>query len=212
MITTELAQQWYKGADPVHNFDHILRVYRMAERLAIAEGADLDIVRPAALLHDAGGSDPRDPDARKLHHLHSAEFAARILGEHSYTSDQIERIQHCIRAHRFRGGVEKPETIEAKVIYDADKLDSIGAIGVARALAYSALADSPFYYPPSDNFLNGFQVDSGEPHSSYHEHLFKLSKIKNRMFTESGKRLAARRHEYMEAYFSKLISEWNSDS
>lgn len=212
MITPEIAKEWYTDADPVHDFDHIMRVYRMAERLATEENADLEIVRAAALLHDAGGSDPRDPEVREKHHLHSAVFAEKVLREYNYSTDQIARIQHCIRAHRFRGGQEKPETIEAKVIFDADKLDAIGAIGVARALAYSALAGSPFYYPPSEVFLSGSQLSEGEPHSSFHEHLFKLSKIKDRMFTESGKRIAARRHEYMDAYFAKLISEWNSGS
>ena len=106
MPTIEQARAWYSQADPVHDFDHVLRVYTMAERLAEAEGADLDIVRAAALLHDAEGSAPGgEGSQRASHHQASAVFAA---------------VQHAIRAHRFRYDSEPPQTIEAKVLFDAD--------------------------------------------------------------------------------------------
>ena len=135
MPNLEQAKSWYAENDPVHGYDHIQRVYRMAERLAIAEGANLEIVRAAALLHDAEG--PLTGDARKEHQLASAEFARQILKTEGWQEDQITEVQHCIRAHRFRDDREQPETIEAKVLFDADKLDAIGAIGAVRVIAYA---------------------------------------------------------------------------
>ena len=210
MITPDLAIEWYTSPDPVHDFNHIMRVYRLARYLGVLEGADLDIVLPAALLHDAGGNGPDLAAARKEHHIRSAAFAAEILKVHDYSTDQIEKIQHCIRAHRFRSVEEKPATIEAMVVFDADKLDSIGAVGVARAIAYAAISGKPFYFPPSTQFITTGELAPGEPHSAYHEYLFKLSKIKGRMFTNSGKKIAKERHQYMVAFFNKLHSEWES--
>lgn len=212
MITLLQAQQWYTQADPVHNFDHIQRVYNMARRIGIAEQADIEIVLAAALLHDADGNDLTDKAKRKDHHLASADFAERILLEDGWSEERIKAVQHSIQAHRYRDNSVQPETIEAQVLFDADKLDSIGAVGVARVLAYSAIAKMPFYAQPSAKFLATGEKEPGEPHSAYHEHLFKLRKIKDRLFTKTGKAIAAERHVTLDRYFLKLIEEWNSIS
>jgi uncharacterized protein len=207
-ITIEEAQAWYRDADPVHDFDHVLRVYRMAERLAEAEGADLTIVRAAAWLHDARGSAPGDENGlRAAHHLASAAFAGQVLSEKGWPPDRIQAVQHCIRAHRFRSQDEKPQTLEAKVLFDADKLDVLGAIGAARTIAYAALDGEPAYAQPSERFLKTGQKEPGEPHSSYHEFLFKLRNVKNRLFTDTGKALAEARHAYMVAFYQQLQAE-----
>lgn len=207
-IIIEEAQAWYRDADPVHDFDHVLRVYRMAERLAEAEGADLAIVRAAAWLHDASGSAPGSDDGlRAAHHLASAEFAGQVLSEKGWPADQIQAVQHCIRAHRFRSQEEKPQTLEAKVLFDADKLDVLGAIGAARTIAYAALDGEPAYAEPSVLFIQTGKKEPGEPHSSYHEFLFKLRNVKNRLFTDSGKALAEARHAFMVAFYQQLQAE-----
>jgi uncharacterized protein len=211
MPTIEQARTWYTNSDPVHDFDHILRVYRMSERLALAEGADLEIVRAAALLHDAEGSNPDDAAKRATHHHASADFAAQVLTAEGWQPQRIAAVQHCIRAHRFRDTSEPPQTLEAEIIFDADKLDAIGAVGVARVIAYSARASRPFYAPPSEQFLLTGKKEAGEAHTSYHEHLFKLSKIKQRMFTKTGKAIAEERHQYLEEFFNRLVAEWNCE-
>lgn len=206
MIALETARAWYPDQDPVHGFDHIERVYRMAERLARAEGADLDIVHAAALLHDSKGSEPNSGE-RLSHHLASALFAETILKKEGWNQADIQAVQHCIRAHRFRGDNEGPQTIEAKVLFDADKLDVLGAIGVARTIGYAVQAGQPIYSKPSTQFMESGQKEENEPHSSYHEFLFKLRKVKERLFTASAKQIAEQRHTFLSAYYEQLIAE-----
>jgi uncharacterized protein len=205
MPTLEQARAWYTGADPIHAFDHVERVYHMAERLAIAEGADLEIVRAAALLHDAEGTTPGH-ESRATHHQASAEFAMEILTAESWPMERIAAVQHCIRAHRFRTG-ETPETIEAKILFDADKLDVLGAVGAARVIGYAALAGQPAYFEPSDSFVNTGKPEAGEPHSAYHEYIFKLRRIKERLHTSLARQIAAQRDEYLNDFFQRMAGE-----
>jgi uncharacterized protein len=208
MPDIETARNWYPEDDPVHGFDHILRVYRMAERLALEEGADLEIVHAAALLHDAEGSQTEGGEAgRQDHHHVSSQFAQRVLMLEGWPADKIAAVQHCIRAHRFRDNTEEPQTLEAKILFDADKLDVIGAVGVARTIAFDVVVNQPIYSQPSDLFLETGEKEPGEPHSSYHEYLFKLSKIKDRLFTKTARELARERHRFMEEYFERLGAE-----
>ena len=210
MISFEQAKEWYKDTDPVHDFSHIERVYRMAERLALAEGADLEIVRAAALLHDADGTTPGS-EVRREHHLRSADFAERILKEEGWPEEKIKAVQHCIRAHRYRDDREPPATIEAKCLFDADKLDVLGAIGAVRAVVYAALAGTPFYSEPSQQFMQTWKEEPGELHSAYHEYLFKLRNVEKRLFTNTARELAQERSRYLEEFFNQLIAETNGE-
>lgn len=206
-ISIEQARTWYEQADTIHDFEHVLRVYRTAERLAAAEGADLEIVRTAALLHDVCGAMPGSKE-RAEHHIASAAFAAQVLQEAGWPAERIQAVQHCIRAHRFRSKAdEQPQSLEARVLFDADKLDVLGAIGVARTIGYASLAGQPAYAEPSEQFIKTGEKLPGEPHSAYHEHLFKLRRIKDRLFTASARRLAEDRDAYIEAYFQRLAAE-----
>jgi uncharacterized protein len=211
MPDIESARAWYGDSDPIHSFDHILRVYHMAEKIALAEGADLEIVRAAALLHDAEGSNPDDKAARKLHHHASAEFAGEILRAEGWDAERIAAVQHCIRAHRFRDTSEPPQTLEARTLFDADKLDAIGAVGLMRVIAFTARVPRPIYFPPSQQFIETGKKEPDEPHSAYHEYLFKLSKLKERMFTPTGQAIALERHKVLEDFFQRLIAEWNGE-
>lgn len=206
MLTLEQAKTWYQNSDAVHDFSHIERVYAMAEHLAAAEGADLEIVRAAALLHDADGTTPGS-EVRLEHHLRSAELAGRVLAEKGWSAERIQAVQHCIRAHRFRDDREPPATIEAKCIFDADKLDVLGAIGAIRVVVYAALAGTPFFTQPSDKFMTTGKEEPGELHSAYHEYLFKLRKIQSRLYTATAKALAADRSRYLDEFFIQLQAE-----
>lgn len=213
MPTIEDARSWYPSIDPVHGFDHVLRVYHLAEHLAQEEGADMEIVRAAVLLHDAARGDEviAGEQSPSDHHTVSADFAQEVLDAEGWSSDRIKAVQHCIRAHRFRDDSERPETREAKVVFDADKLDAIGAIGVARAVAYAAQNGQPAFVQPSDRFLETGEKEVGEPHSAYHEYLYKLTRLLGLMYTASGRAIAEERHRYMVAFFERLIVEVNGD-
>jgi uncharacterized protein len=207
MPSIEQARAWYPDNDPVHGFDHVLRVYHMAERLALAEGADIEIVRAAALLHDAQGSATSGGEIGRQNHQHaSAEFARLVLQAEGWPEERIAAVQHCIRAHRYRDQTE-PATLEARVLFDADKLDVIGAFGVARTLAFDVVVNQPFFAPPSPRFLQTGEKEPGEPHSSYHEYLFKLSKIKGRLHTATARQLAEGRDRFMREFFARLAAE-----
>jgi uncharacterized protein len=214
MPTLEQARHWYSADDSVHGFDHVQRVYRMAERLALAEGADLEVVQAAALLHDAqdsrAGRDEQEAEKRGNHHLRSAEFAAKVLKAEGWPLERIAAVQHCIQTHRFRDASTAPQTLEAQVLFDADKLDAIGAIGVVRAIAFSIFAGNPVYYPVSQAFLKTGELQAGEEHSAYHEYLFKLVKLKDRLYTPTARSLAKQRHARMVELFEALAVEMES--
>lgn len=216
----ESARSWYPESDPVHGYDHIARVYRMAIQLAESEGGDVGIAAAAALLHDASDPQPetvsqRDqtkPNARDSHHHASADFAAKYLHTLGWSDGKIAAVQHCIRAHRFRDDQEQPQTIEAKILFDADKLDAIGAIGVARAIGYAVQAGQPLYAPVSKTFLSKGTLSHGEAHSSYHEYMFKLRHLKDLLYTRTARSIAEHRHQLMADYFKRLAAEWTGES
>ena len=210
MLTLEKAREWYINTDAVHDFSHIERVYRMARRLAQAEGADLEIVSAAALLHDADGTTPGS-EVRLENHLRSAAFAGKVLQADGWPEERIAAVQHCVRAHRFRDDREPPATIEAMCLFDADKLDVLGAIGAVRTVVYAALAGTPFYTPPSQQFIETGKEVPGELHSAYHEYLFKLQNVEKRLYTASARQLARERSLYLQEFFTQLIAEYNGE-
>ena len=165
-------------------------------------------MRAAALLHDAQGSATAGGDIGRFNHQHaSAEFARQVLLAEGWTEDNIAAVQHCIRAHRFRDGSEPPRTLEARILFDADKLDVLGAIGIVRVVAYAVVAGQPIYAEPSARFLAICEKEPGEAYSAYHEYLFKLSKIKDRLYTSTARSLAEERHRFLADFFSRLAAE-----
>jgi len=204
MITVEKARQYYEGADAVHDFDHVLRVLALAERIGQAEGADLRIVRAAALLHDVGRE---GAEAEELDH---AAFAARRAREilAGQPPAQVEAVAHAIAAHRFRAGPQ-PATLEAQVLFDADKLDAIGAVGVARAFAYGGARGQRLWAPVESVDVARWQSEGDDPetHTPVHEFIVKLSRLKDRLFTPAGRAIAEERHAYMVVFFERLDAE-----
>jgi uncharacterized protein len=200
MIDIDEARAYYQGADAIHDFDHVLRVLALAERLAHAEGADMEIVRAATLLHDVarGHGDRLETD----HARAGAEIAQQILVGNP--PDKVEAVTHAITAHRFRTG-PAPQSIEAKVLHDADKLDAIGAIGVARAFAYGGYEGQRLWAPVPSDYQE--TVATRQEHTPVHEYHLKLIRIKDRLLTSSARQLAKERHRFMVLYFEQLERE-----
>ena len=206
MPTVEQARAWYPDKDPVHGFDHVLRVLAMAEKLGSELHADLEVLRAAALLHDASGAAPDDGSARGQHEQASAEFARRILVGEGWPETKIRAVEHCIRSHRYRSR-ETPASLEAQILFDADKLDVVGAFGVARTVAYAMQAGEPIFAEPSEVFLRENRSAPSEPHSAYHEYLFKLRHVAGRLHTRPARRWARRRERLLTVFFEQLAAE-----
>lgn len=188
----ERARACFDGQDPAHDWYHNLRVMVLCERIGQEEGADMQVLRLAALLHDIGRAEERQTG--ECHAEISARRAAEWLREQGMDEAAIVRIQKAILAHRFRKG-QPPETLEEQILYDADKLDSIGAIGVARAFAYSGVLGQPL------------QSDDPAQHTPAREFAHKLSTLKDRLFTASARQLAEERHRFMVAFFARWEQE-----
>ena len=206
MPTVDQARGWYPQNDPVHGFDHVLRVLHMAERIGAELGGDLGILGAAALLHDAAGAAPGPGGGRQTHEQASAVFAAEVLRGEAWPEERIQHVAHCIRSHRYRS-VEAPATLEAQILFDADKLDVVGAFGIARTIGYALQAGEPVFAEPSEQFrAEGRRLDE-EAHSAYHEYLFKLRHVAGRLYTEPGRRIGAARADMMERFFDQLALE-----
>jgi len=246
MLTIDFARTLYPAeADSAHDFDHILRVLHMAEKIAQAEGADIDVVRAAALLHDIGldqgraghetsaanrakeilrnfrqhperngeveDIDTHDSPRREAERgAKDASSTAPLRGsaQRAYNDQFIEAVAHAIEAHRFRSG-PAPTTLEAKVLFDADKLDSIGAIGIARAFAFGGWRGQKLWSDVPTGYTDPMDGRENDPqqHTAVHEYIVKLSKIKDRMQTDTGKRIAYDRHDFMVKFYAQLDQE-----
>lgn len=212
-VTLEQARSFYADADSAHDFEHILRVTRMAEYLAQREGADAEIVRAAALLHDIARHD-EDSAARDAHtsgaeHLDHADVSARdaklFLMQNGAGQEFGERVAQAIRSHRFRGAAQ-PQSLEAKVLFDADKLDSIGAIGVARAYAVAGAANQKLFSDPKETAV-ATRHQRNPAHTPVDEYHVKLKHLHARFFTPTAQRIAARRDAFMREFFEQLTRE-----
>ena len=197
MISIDEARHYYGDNDAVHDFDHVLRVLALAERIGQAEGADMEIVRAAALLHDVARE---QADVEGLDHAAiGAERAREILA--GQPPEKVEAVAHAIAAHRFRAD-SAPETLEAQ-------LDAIGAVGVARAFAYGGAHGQRLWAPVESVDVARWREEGDDPdtHTPIHEFVVKLSQLKGRLFTPAGRAIAAERHAYMVNYFERLEAE-----
>jgi uncharacterized protein len=204
MISVEEARHYYGNHDAVHDFDHVLRVLTLAERIGRVEGADMKVVRAAALLHDVARA---QADAEGLDHAAAgAEQAREILA--GQPAEKIEAVAHAIAAHRFRAD-SAPGTLEAQVLFDADKLDAIGAVGIARAFAYGGAHGQRLWVPIESVDAARWQEEGDDPdtHTPVHEFVVKLSQLKGRLFTPTGRAIAEERHAYMADFFERLDAE-----
>lgn len=190
------------GADPGHGPVHLERVVATALRLAAEEGAQLEVVLPAAWLHDCVHVAKDSPDRGRASRL-AAEHAVRYLESAGYRAAALPGIRHAIEAHSFSAGIA-PETVEAKVVQDADRLDALGAIGLARCIAVGAALGRPVY-EPGDPFCRARAPD--EQGASVDHFYTKLLKLAGTMQTAAGRREAERRTAFLRAFLAQLESE-----
>jgi uncharacterized protein len=197
------AQQCLFNTRGSHAWDHTLRVYNLCMHIGQVEGADMEVLKIAAYLHDIARPLQDKSKGTICHAEKGAEMAWSLLVDYPIAKGQKVNVIHCIRSHRFRGNC-RPETLEAKALFDADKLDSIGAIGIARAFQFAGEVGAKLHNPlvnPEDTESYTME-DTG-----YREFKLKLSIIKERMLTREGQRIARERHSFMEMFFKRFLEE-----
>jgi len=198
------AAQLFESARGSHAWDHTMRVLQLCERIGPVEKADMAVLRMAALLHDIGRAHQDLAGGRLCHAAQGARLARPIVAQLPIENRRKENLIHCIAAHRFRTE-PVPATVEARVLFDADKLDAIGAVGVARAFLFAGEIGARLHSPDVDiAATRPYTVDD----TGYREYCLKLRRIKDRMLTTEGKHLAAGRHRFMEAFFQRFINEY----
>ncbi len=197
------ARRFFRTSRGSHDWDHTERVLRLCLRIGKKEKADLDVLRLAALLHDIGRHDEDRTAGAVCHARRGAALAAALLKKHGLPAPVVEAVVHSIRTHRFRKRAV-PETLEARILFDADKLDSIGAVGIGRAFLFAGEVGARLHDKDID-------VRRTKPYTredtAYREFLVKLSRIKDRMHTREGRRIAAERHRFMVDFFKRLNRE-----
>ncbi len=198
------AQRCFDKASGSHGWDHTLRVFRLCDMLGPAENTDMNVLRAAAYLHDIGRSVQDACDGAVCHAAKGAQMAGPLVYSLPLSNEQQQNIIHCIRSHRFRNH-HKPATIEARVLFDADKLDAIGAVGVARAFLFAGELGARLHNPDLDaEKTRPYSVDD----TGYREFKVKLCKIKARMLTTAGRKWARERHAFMEDFFNRFLAEY----
>lgn len=190
------------GNDVAHDRAHIQRVVANARKLAREENAQLAIVIPAAWLHDCVTMH-KDSDKRSKASRMAGAKAARFLKESGYAEEQIPAIEHAIAAHSFTAQI-KPQTVEAKVVQDADRLDAIGAIGIARCFTVGGILGTRLY-DPVEPFPEKRQADDRQ---NTIDHFFvKLLTLADTMQTSAGKAEAIKRTEFMQRFLKQFQEE-----
>ncbi|WP_333608318.1 HD domain-containing protein [Arsukibacterium sp.] len=210
MITAALEQRMldfvcqHMQQDVAHDRQHVLRVVKLAKRLCAEEGAQLQIVLPAAYLHDCFSYAKDHPDRGNSSRL-AADKALQFLSGLHYPAEYFEAIHHAIVAHSYSAKVA-PETLEAKIVQDADRLDAIGAIGIARCMQVSASLGRPLY-AEHDPFCVSRAIDDG---AYTLDHFYKkLLLLAKQMHTASAKAEAGQRTQFMQQYLLQLGREIN---
>lgn len=186
-----------------HGPDHSERVLATVVDIGRQMNARLDILVPAALLHDIGRKEESLSKGRICHASRGAELAGPLLRQLAYSEPDIEAICHCIRSHRYRGG-QVPQSLEARILFDADKLDSIGAVGIGRAFLFAGQTGARLHNPEIDCAAT---LPYSLEDTAYREFQVKMSKVRNQMLTPAGRALAEERHAFMLTFFAQLTRE-----
>ncbi|MBQ8754403.1 MAG: HD domain-containing protein [Lentisphaeria bacterium] len=204
----EIVRRKLHNASGCHDFDHTMRVCRNAELLcAELPAADADIVRTAALLHDIARPEEIASKGTTCHAALGSEMVRELL-KGRFSEPFVNAVSDAVRTHRFRDG-NRPATLEAEIVYDADKLDSLGAVGIGRAFLFAGRENARLHNT-AEEALNSPAYSRED--TAYREYLVKLQYLPQSMLTAPGKRLAAERAGFMHDFFEKLEKETGSSS
>lgn len=204
----EAARNWaerHLGAMPDgHDFDHTLRVLTHAETLCgDYPAADRTVVRIAAVLHDIARPEELAGCGKPDHALAGSEMAEAFLLQTGVPEELAARVGECIREHRYRSR-RRPSTLEARILFDADKLDSLGATGIGRAFLFAGRLGARLHNRPEEALAGAVY---GREDTAYREYLVKLRNLPEALQTEAGRRRAEALRGFMEEFFRQLDRE-----
>lgn len=202
-VLKKISAEYCEAEGGSHGPDHSERVYSLSLAIGHKLQARLDILAAAALLHDIGRRFESESRGIICHARKGAEMAEYILQDLNFSTQNIDKITHCIRSHRFRSN-EKPETMEAKILFDSDKLDSIGAIGIGRAFLFAGQIGAKLHDAEVDHSRT---LSYSMEDTAYREFQVKMSRVREQMLTPLGRELAEKRHQFMEVFFDELNRE-----
>lgn len=199
------AKTFFSNTRGSHDWEHTERVYNLCIQIGKKENADFEILKPAAILHDIGREYEDKSNGEICHAEKGAVLARELLKKYNLEKEKIDKIIHCIESHRFRGN-KVPVSKEAKILFDSDKLDSIGAVGIGRAFLFAGEVGAKLHNRDVD-------IERTKPYTkedtAYREFILKLKKIKDRMLTTEGKKIAEERHDFMVNFFDRLNKEFD---
>jgi uncharacterized protein len=190
-------------SDPAHDFHHVMRVYKNANLIGRHEGADMEILLAAVLLHDLVIY-PKRSAKRSKSADDSSDMAEEILHNYNYPNHKIGKICYCIRTHSYSKRLI-PSSLEGKILQDADRLDAIGAIGIARTFSVGGEENRAFYNP-DDPFCR-LNRETDDKQWTLDHFQTKLLKLKDSMHTETAKEMAEERTKFMELFIKQLEKE-----
>jgi uncharacterized protein len=192
-----------EGRDPAHDFQHIMRVYKNAILIGQREGADMEILLPAVLLHDLVVY-PKGSAKSSKSSDDSADIAENILQSYRYPQDKINRISYCIRTHSY-SKKKIPASLEGRILQDADRLDALGAIGIARTFSVGG-SEKRTFYNDGDPFCRSSRELDDKRWTLDHFQI-KLLKLKDLMHTRTAKKIAQERTRFMMLFIMQLERE-----
>jgi uncharacterized protein len=213
MWLLELARQFMSdegSVDAAHDYDHLVRVIALAERIQASEGGDLPTIWAAVALHDIGQERERLHGGD--HALIGAELAAELLKDTPFPQQSIPAVQQAIREHRITGGIT-PQTLEGRILYDADKIDCLGAIGIGRLYCITGRYNQKVYAPIPDDIVEPIDLHTirllrrRPDYSPSIEFQLLFTDLPDRMTTNAGRELARERFAFMQEFFTRLRQE-----
>lgn len=209
LIQTTIAfvKEKLEGAEAGHDWFHIERVWKLSKKIADSETCNLQVVELGALLHDI--ADPKFHDGDESLAL---KISNEFLQNQNVSSDIIEQVLFIIKNISFKNREEAPETlpIELQIVQDADRIDAIGAIGIARTFNYGAFKNNLMYHPDIQPALNMTKEEYKKSKGTTINHFYeKLLLLKDMMNTETGKKIAEERHDFMVEFLDQFSREWN---
>ena len=207
----EEAKKYFKNASGCHDWTHVERVRSLALKLGKKEGANLQILEIAVLLHDIGRKQEMKSKGKFCHAEIGVRESEKILKKYKLDNKIVENILHCVLTHRYRNN-NIPETIEAKVLFDADKIDLIGAVGIARNFLFAGNSGSNRLYTGNEQYLakSTKNYSYTKEDSCLLEYELILKNVRSKLLTKSGKEISKSRDKFTKEFFRRFKNEINA--